>query len=141
MAVGVSVRVLHMGSPFKLALESLDWLMVHVVVPHNAVDFSRPVCGVRGLHVGYPFFPVREEDESLCTFGEQTHVRLKVLIQVRPATLSSEHEAAEMRIHILTASSCLFSCLSAAPLAMPSSSTGTEHAFRCLLLLGIRDTR
>jgi hypothetical protein len=58
-----------MGSPFNLALE-LDWLMVYVAVPHNVVDFSRPVCGMRGFHMAYPFFLVREEDESLCTSGE-----------------------------------------------------------------------
>lgn len=59
-----------MGSPFKLALELLNWLMVRVTVPRNIMDFSRPVCRVGGLHVGYPFFLVHEEDKSLCTFGE-----------------------------------------------------------------------
>jgi hypothetical protein len=59
-----------MGAPFMLALKLHDWVMVHVAVPRNAVDFLRPVCRVKGLHVGYPFFLVCEEDESLCTFGK-----------------------------------------------------------------------
>jgi hypothetical protein len=91
--------------------------------------------------MGYPFFLVREEDESLYTFGKQTNIWLNVLAQVRPAMLSSEHEAAGIRIHELTASSCPFSGLSAPPPAVPSSSTGIEHAFRCLLPVGIRDSQ
>jgi hypothetical protein len=78
--VGVSVRVLHMGSPFKLRLKLLDRLMTRIAIPCNVVDCSMPICRVRGRHVGYPFLLVRKEDERLCTFREETRIRLKILI-------------------------------------------------------------
>lgn len=66
--------------PLELGFKLFRRLMVHVAVPSNIVDFSRPIRSVNAFHMRFPFFAASEENKRFCALRKETDVRLKVLV-------------------------------------------------------------